>query len=639
MNSFFSSEVLLYLIRELGILVYNPSNLDYGRLTDEEIKTAKLIKELGKIQGIRIDVESEELFALVLKQSPEDVKRLLMDYLGLVNWKNTLFERPDIPLEEKYLMTAIHYLTTYGAELFGLDVPTYFPNPPEKMSLDEIVKVIEGKEPINSYKILKVLDYNTARKELVKHLINLKSVPEDKIDEIIEVIIDVLTDDEIRKMKSAVLKGITVIKKFKPVELLKPSELLNAAYYLTYKTVSPTKKLMKNVDEINIDVVKYFESLIEDRKIFEKLYAEPFSGGKKFRIFLNKLIRYNEKFKTIKNYLFRNSEKVACKARKEFRDIIKLLPGHYLQFYKKSDISKLNNKNLLRLYHYLTFAIKTTNSNIVILPNGAKLLKDKYVHNIKNIHEYEKERKNVIEEIKNRLYKYGFFNLKIKPGILDKVDPSFLKRGTVLHIPEDAKQIFMGIYWRQFEKGERVDIDLMAWIDGVPYGWNAEFEGNGVWFSGDMTEAPYPEGASEVYTINNPKEREGVFIYHNYNGEKPETLLFGWGYTTIPFIDEFPSLKEFCETMNLIIPNNSNGEYLAATLHYGNIYIAGDIKLTNYSTTPAGLIKKIPSLPKYLIMKMASYPTFKTLVETYIEDDEGIDLVELTQRLEDFVNL
>src|SRR5438874_2551824 len=82
-----------------------------------------------------------------------------------------------------------------------------------------------------------------------------------------------------------------------------------------------------------------------------------------------------------------------------------------------------------------------------------------------------------------------------------------------------------GIHWEN-QNHHRIDLDLSIMSPEVgKIGWNGSYRtaDRSILFSGDLTDAPRPKGASELFYIG--KEARGVFImfvnYFNYD-EKVE---------------------------------------------------------------------------------------------------------------------
>ncbi|WP_157507880.1 hypothetical protein [Ktedonobacter racemifer] len=89
-----------------------------------------------------------------------------------------------------------------------------------------------------------------------------------------------------------------------------------------------------------------------------------------------------------------------------------------------------------------------------------------------------------------------------------------LPSGTYVEL---AKNMVVGIHWENVS-GTRIDLDLSLLSPGVgKIGWDGSYrsENRDILFSGDMTDAPSPQGASELFYIG--QQARGVFIvFVNY---------------------------------------------------------------------------------------------------------------------------
>jgi hypothetical protein len=98
--------------------------------------------------------------------------------------------------------------------------------------------------------------------------------------------------------------------------------------------------------------------------------------------------------------------------------------------------------------------------------------------------------------------------------------------GTCVTVPDN---MVFGIHWFDKSKiredrwsysGNRVDLDLsLLNNDGYKVGWNAYYRSDdrNILFSGDMTSAPKPNGASELFYVKSNKDFYGVLYVNYYN--------------------------------------------------------------------------------------------------------------------------
>lgn len=86
------------------------------------------------------------------------------------------------------------------------------------------------------------------------------------------------------------------------------------------------------------------------------------------------------------------------------------------------------------------------------------------------------------------------------------------------------KNSIIGIYWTNTDTS-RVDLDLHYLSKNIHVGWNSRYDSNDkILFTGDITNAPKPEGATEaLYFKDNLKDDFAVIEISNYAG-KPDTF-------------------------------------------------------------------------------------------------------------------
>ncbi|MBQ7501856.1 hypothetical protein IJT93_03955 [bacterium] len=123
------------------------------------------------------------------------------------------------------------------------------------------------------------------------------------------------------------------------------------------------------------------------------------------------------------------------------------------------------------------------------------------------------------------------------------------------------KNVIVGIHWLNAlnDKGkeDRVDLDLHYTSNKIHVGWDTDFESEErklVLFSGDMTNAPRPEGAAEVFYISDAVEDDFAALSVNkytHNSEAiPFSVFFGKSETNNPDQSYLISRQELCVHIN-----------------------------------------------------------------------------------------
>ncbi len=80
-----------------------------------------------------------------------------------------------------------------------------------------------------------------------------------------------------------------------------------------------------------------------------------------------------------------------------------------------------------------------------------------------------------------------------------------------------------GVHWEN-QPGKRIDIDLsLLNLSGTKFGWDGLYRDSDILFSGDMTDAKLPKGATELFYVN--RQEPGFYAmfanYFNYSASVP----------------------------------------------------------------------------------------------------------------------
>ncbi len=103
----------------------------------------------------------------------------------------------------------------------------------------------------------------------------------------------------------------------------------------------------------------------------------------------------------------------------------------------------------------------------------------------------------------------------------EKQFTGYLPTGSYITIPDD---VIVGIHWMNTSK--RVDLDLSVIGESGKIGWDAAYRSadRQVLFSGDMTSAPAPNGASELFYFKQGVQEVKLILVNYYNYTKGDTV-------------------------------------------------------------------------------------------------------------------
>lgn len=430
----------------------------------------------------------------VLRKLNKDFAEEAIQKLGLDNeiWSNTFHKSwkkvENAPIEQLVLEQLVHYFSTYGMEMLGL----------EAMPLIPCEAVLSNKEALPSVKaftVVRVVDYDTAL-AIVENLLKTVKAPH-KND--VEAYINLmkytgLTVDELTsfELKIARCKQLDTV----------PTNGQDFVRYAIY-TMTGSTLVIKNRNTI-MRIKSYCSQHpsdaynllskgdeVELAKVFYRLkpLILAFKESDKCKPIVNKIRRLAVKYhKPLSDVNIANVMKLISENRIE--DATKVLEN-------------ADNRAIVKL---INFAISSVNGDVKI-------------YNIRNGSTYITERKTDLKNIKTLMF-MCLKQLMVKntdrlagktfliPDYVDYPVPVSEKQmignlpyGTVVHgTKEDT--ITPAIWWTNGNNGaDRVDIDLHLINATEHFGWNAGYRSGDrkVLYSGDMTDAdPY---ATEAYRV------------------------------------------------------------------------------------------------------------------------------------------
>jgi len=471
-------------------------------------------------QAVIANYSEHELFNLIktieqeIGLTPEQMNNSFQKSWGKV--KNA-------PLIQLVIEQMIHYMTTYGFEALGIydENSVYIPHAQLNipgLTHDFKLIVIKGytKDELKA-KLLTLLESGIALSEDTKN--NITDVA---------VFVD-LSESEINTIKNREVK-IVLYDYFglvpeSPVEFLR---------YLVFKTIGKTL-LIKNkatcetiktaaADKIDIvGIVRKYQKKHGLEKLAEIFYRyKPlflaFRANSNLKPIINKIRKladtYHKPMK--KDYL--NEVTAMIKLGKEIK-VDEL----------QAELSKVSIFRKARLAYALNYRNNKDASSIVYKVRNGKA----YATNldVDNGEKIDKILAIVIDSIVKDVRKNVEGKTIVIPKGINYTLPSTEKQFTGMFpsgtsITVDKHMVF-GVHWDDV-KGNRIDIDLsLINADGVKLGWDGSYRSRGrtttALFSGDMTSAPKPNGASELFYIDEANESHYILFanYFNFNEAIP----------------------------------------------------------------------------------------------------------------------
>jgi hypothetical protein len=426
----------------------------------------------------------------------------------------------DATIEQLVIQQIVHYITTYGFERLGIYSEDTVYIPKEVLELPEITENL----PLT---VIKGLD----RKEILDNILVLAAsgiaLSQDTLTDIMTVIKGLdysptfIPDIKNRELK-VLLYDYYDIAPTEPVE------------YLRFVVTKLTGKslLIKNDELIN-------EIKAADQKVLDNLLKNaPVDLASIFYRFkplflAMKSISHNKTF-------FNRLRKSAVEMHKPLpEDVLNSVTSkikHGDTLYFSTLLAKLANASIfrkIRLAYALNNRLNAGDSIVYKIRNGRG-----WATNFSWDRSLDKVTSNILDMV----------IISIADDIREKVDGKVIYIPSTIHyaLPATEKQflgnipansyvsiphdMLVGIHWTNLDKAEkedeswwgyetdgRVDLDLSLVSLNSKYGWDAYYRSNtrSIMFSGDMTDARKPDGASEFFYIKNVVD-EAKTLYANY---------------------------------------------------------------------------------------------------------------------------
>lgn len=273
-------------------------------------------------------------------------------------------------------------------------------------------------------------------------------------------------------------------------------------------------------------------------------------------------------------------------------------------------VAKASNRDLVKIINSLLNSLEADQPRVFNIRNGKAYVAEGVTKTRK---EYQK-RNEMMTYIYNQLiarigdkYKNVVF---VMPEHIEYTVPTSEKQmvytypwGTRIKVPGEGGYT-MGMHWFD-QHNQRVDLDLhMNGINGSHIGWNAGYYNSEATYSGDMTAAPQPNGAAEAVEFRTRNNDYNMTINKFSGPDNVDFKLFvskghvggdGGKFTYRPADDLIPTIPmQFVgndgNTMNIGIT------YKGDFYFYGSRISSGIVPAQNYNQFIQGVSAKITSM-------------------------------------------
>ncbi len=411
----------------------------------------------------------------------------------------------DTPQEELWEQAIIHYMTTYGFENLGMFREDAVYIPAEELKIPRI------KESIKLV-VIKGLTSEEILEKIVELAGSGIALHEDTLKDLMTIIEGNNYDSKfVKEIKNRELKA-----KLYDYYGIVPEEPVEFLRYILSK-ITDESLLIKN---------SYLIAKIKEGKT--ELHVKTLDGllRKAPKDLASIFFRFKPLFLALKSVS--KNKRFFNRLRKDAEDMHKPLPEDFLNSVtgKLKNGKKIITKNLnaeldkvnifrkIRLAYALKFRTEPSDSIVYKVRNGkgyaTEFEFDAHLH-------AEEALRTVLQSIQNDLKVRG--KIIYIPDFINYALPATEKQftgnfptGSYVKVAQD---MIVGIHWE--DTNGRVDLDLSTISASGKVGWDRNYTGEGksVLFSGDMTSAPKPKGATELFYIKKG-DTEPKVMYVNY---------------------------------------------------------------------------------------------------------------------------
>lgn len=423
----------------------------------------------------------------------------------------------DASMEQLVAEQMVHYLTTYGFESMGIYSHDSVYIPAEQLdasALEDGIRLV----------VIKGYTKAELKQKLLALLSSGVALHKNTIDDVIDVATFVqLDEEELDGIKNKEVRA--ALYDYFGIVPSNPTEFLR---YVVYRATNKTL-LIKNKELIaelkgrdNIDIARYFD--LYEKEFGLNRLAEIFYRFKPIFLALRTNTRLKRSINRIRRLAVANHKPMK-------RDLLNDVTAGLARGYKldgPSFAQALDDATIfrkIRLAYALKFRTTAADSILYRVRNGKSYAKEfSFDHPELAQAAYGTVMASITADLaKSVSGKKIYIPEDLKYGLpaTEKQFTGNLPSGTYVEVTRD---MVAGIHWEN-QGRHCIDLDLSIQNADGKIGWDASYRSSSgdVLFSGDMTDAPKPHGASELFYVGH--EARGVWLmmvnYYNYIPEVP----------------------------------------------------------------------------------------------------------------------
>lgn len=491
----------------------------------------------------------------------------------------------DLDILDLFLQQISHYITTYGFESLGIYDESTVYIPKEKLEIPELdtdvyLTIIREIQPSElTERLMTLLTSGIAlSKETIDDIMNLSDY----------INLDMVDEVKNREVKTALYEKYHITPG-NNVEFLR--YLINRATGITLLIQDKaTINAIKNADtrllwsELNEYVT--LQGYYENNKFIKKpknINKAEWTDG--YKVMAKIFLRYKNLFLAMKrkdntteakllnriiNRISKLSHIYHTPLESNILDnITKIYTVQTVDHLKEQILKELDKSTVFREIRILNALkhrqFKTSNYYVYKIRNGKAFVReqsDLRVDKQTFLYLYKLISNHLMNRVKQNIYGKSFYipnNVCYTLPTSEKQFNGNVPEGSYIEVPLNQAMV-IGVHWTNLSNNgyeDRVDLDLKMRNKSESYGWDTSYRSHNrnFMFSGDVTDAPKPKGATEVFYIGPECENKSFTItlnkYTSNNTEVP--FEFFIAYTDKESVD-----KDFVVDPNNVITQINN---------------------------------------------------------------------------------
>lgn len=510
-----------------------------------------------------INAEALEYGLIIPASAPREVVAEAIKQYGKdgVIWNQTLHKSWDkvanAPIMQLVLEQIMHYFTTYGFEALGCYDEGSVYIPAEKLEIPELEADKITLVPINAYteaeiaeKLMILVTSGIALSDqTVKDVMALSDmIDKDRFDEVSNREVRTFLYDKYNVMP----KNPEAFLRYLMFKLT--GATLKIQNVATYRALSNSDKtLALRMLEAYGDYAKLSSIFLRNKNLFLALKTKSINSVEvektyervdKYHVKAVKAVAVNKNANTAEakvNAIINKLRKLAVENHKALKPALLDNLTNLNVCDKDAIVEALDKVTLFRAVRIMNMLAYRLNGNediVYRVRNGKSYVSKVGKSNEEVMREiYAVVRGYIAEKLAAKVsgkYVYLPDGIVYKAPASEKQFVGNIPEGSYFELP-DGKDLIFAVHWMNLHgnksrdpwggSNDRVDLDMHMMNNSSQFGWNTSYRdaNSQILFSGDVTSAPAPHGATEAYSISHKVRNQSYLVTLNdFNGHNED---------------------------------------------------------------------------------------------------------------------